>query len=130
MKLNKIVMTCIMFVAILLAIPMMSKASNDEMVEVKVNATNYYEKAYEMLNAVNVERKNVGRKELQMDQELMEAAMVRAREIILGLEHTRLDDQMYTTVLPNRNIVAENILRRSKSFCASSNEWIYGIRFA
>lgn len=130
MKLNKIVMTCIMFVAILLAIPMMSKASDDEMVEVKVNATNYYEKAYEMLNAVNVERKNVGRKELQMDQELMEAAMVRAREIILGLEHTRLDDQMYTTVLPNRNIVSENILRRRKSFCASSNEWIYGIRFA
>ncbi len=111
MKLNKIVMTCIMFVAILLAIPMMSKASDDEMLEVHMTAMDDYKSAYEVLDLVNAERKKNGQTELVMDMDLMNAAMTRAREVIFQAEHTRPNGESFSTILPEK-VINENLARR------------------
>lgn len=90
MKINKIFLTIIMSIAILLAIPMISKAS-DETVTLNVTVTNNYTDAYEVLKIVNKERTSIGLNELQMDKDLMEAAMIRASELSIYFAHTRPD---------------------------------------
>ncbi len=88
MKLKRNVLSIIMSIAILLAIPIVSKASN-ETITLNVNVTNDYSSAYEVLKIVNKERTAIGLSELQMDKDLMDAAMIRASELSLYFSHTR-----------------------------------------
>lgn len=48
-----------------------------------------YDKAYAVLDIVNEERKKAGCAELVMDQELLEAAMMRAAELVVLFDHNR-----------------------------------------
>ena len=98
MKINKIFLSIIISIAILLAIPMVSNAKTNETVKVNITATDCYKEAYEVLKLVNKERKTAGLNELQMDKDLMEAAMLRADELLLNFDHTRPDNTLCFSV--------------------------------
>ena len=55
----------------------------------KVSGYESYTNAYSILDKVNAERKKAGRKPLTMDKDLMEAAMQRAAELVVNMDHTR-----------------------------------------
>ena len=57
--------------------------------DVYLTGTFDYEKAYEVLDIVNQERTKVGLSAVQMDKELLDAAMERAKETALYFDHTR-----------------------------------------
>lgn len=54
-----------------------------------VTGTCDYEQAYEVLKIVNKERKAAGVQELAMDEELLNAAMMRAAECVVSFNHVR-----------------------------------------
>lgn len=90
MRVNKIFVLLVICIAVLLGIPIISNASSDT-VSFNITVTNDYTSAYEVLDIVNQERKNEGLNELQMDQDLLNAAMIRASELALNFDHTRPD---------------------------------------
>lgn len=55
----------------------------------KVSGTQRYDYAYKVLEIVNKERKKAGRSKLTMDEELLEAAMLRAAELEVSFDHMR-----------------------------------------
>lgn len=55
----------------------------------KVSGTARYDYAYQVLNKVNAERKAAGVSELTMDEDLLNAAMLRAAETVVSFDHIR-----------------------------------------
>lgn len=56
-----------------------------------------YEEAYKMIDLVNAERRKAGVPELVAKDELMDAAMMRAAETIIYLDHIRPDGSSYSS---------------------------------
>ena len=54
-----------------------------------IKGTYYYDKAFEVLNLVNEERRKAGLEELVMDEQLLEGAMQRAAELKVLFSHDR-----------------------------------------
>ena len=76
----------------------------------KIKGTRDYNKAYEVLNLVNQERKKYGYTELKMDKNLLENAMVRAEETVTYFEHERPNGLSCTTAITQKyGYAAENI---------------------
>lgn len=88
MKLKKVLFIVIFIFGFLIMTSSISKASN-ETITLNVKVTNDYSSAYEVLKIVNKERTAIGLSELQMDKDLMDAAMIRASELSLYFSHTR-----------------------------------------
>ena len=66
-----------------------------------------YDNAYEVLEIVNRKRAAKGKKEIVMDQKLLDVAMMRAAELSVKYSHTRPNgDPWYTTT---NKVFAENI---------------------
>ena len=68
----------------------------------KIKGTRDYNKAYEVLNLVNQERKKYGYTELKMDKNLLENAMVRAEETVTYFEHERPNGLSCTTAITQK----------------------------
>lgn len=88
MKLKKLLLSILAVGIFSIITSITSKAAN-ETVSLNVTVTNDYTSAYEVLELVNKERKAEGRNELQMDKDLLDAAMIRASELVLDFRHTR-----------------------------------------
>ena len=65
--------------------------ASEELVNIDVEGTENQDYAWEVLDLVNEEREKEGVGPLTMDQELMDAAMLRAAETQLYFSHTRPD---------------------------------------
>ena len=65
--------------------------ASEELVNITIEGTENYDYAWEVLDLVNEEREKEGVGPLTMDQELMDAAMLRAAETQLYFSHTRPD---------------------------------------
>lgn len=84
-----------------------------------------YEKAYEVLNLVNQERKKAGLNELTMDKELLETAMQRAEEIVTYPEHERPNGlSFYSAITKSYYSAAENIAAYQTTASSVMNSWM------
>lgn len=81
---KRIVLTMLVFVVAFMNVQQVEAASTQS-----VKGTCEYDKAYEVLELVNKEREKAGLSKLVMDKELLEAAMVRAAEIVVLFDHNR-----------------------------------------
>ncbi len=106
MKKNKILWSFLMTMLLLVAIPIVSKAATGDTVSFDVTVEENYKYAFEVLNIVNKERKAQGLVELKMDKDLLDAAMIRANELVLdygcdnqGRNHERPDGRRCFTVI-------------------------------
>ena len=85
-----------------------------------------YVKAYEVLNLVNSERKKAGLKELSMDKDLLENAMLRAAEIVVYFEHERPSTlSNFTAITKEKYATAgENIAEFQTTPSQVMNSWM------
>ena len=84
-----------------------------------------YEKAWEVLDIVNQQRKEEGLAELTMDVDLLENAMVRAQETSVLFSHTRPDGRACETVVTNNAAkLGENIAAGSPTAESVMNQWM------
>ena len=84
--------------------------------DIKVNVTEDYEKAFEMLELVNAEREKRGVTPLVMNESLLESAMLRAAETSIIYAHVRPDYSFANTAINvSYTIFGENILRTAYS---------------
>ncbi len=74
--------------------------------DLKLTGEFNYDYAYEVLEIVNTTRKDAGLSELVMDEELLQAAMIRAAECAMTFGHTRPSGLDFTTV--SNKAVGEN----------------------
>ena len=68
------------------------------------------EEALEFLDILNEARAEKGRTELEIDEELMEAARIRAKELVENYDHVRPDGSSWKTVLYDLDIDTEGII--------------------
>lgn len=104
--------------------PIPKSDSGDYMVvyNAPIDVLFYYDKAYEVLDAVNVQRINNGLSPLTMDKDLLKAAMIRASETSLFFSHTRLTgDSCYSAC---SKMCAENIAAGNSTTSATMNQWM------
>ena len=81
--------------------------------------------AEEVLYYVNIEREKVGLKPLQLSQQLMESAEVRAKELPENFSHTRPDgSSCFTAVTIPYRFVGENIAAGQRSSQAVVEAWM------
>lgn len=83
--------------------------------------------AWEVLDIVNNERAAQGLSPLTMDKGLMDAAQVRAYEIVSQFSHTRPDGTSCFTVLPadyKYGSLGENIAAGQRSAADVMNSWM------
>lgn len=102
------------------AMGLTASAASDT-VPVYLEGTFSYQKAYEALNYTNQIRKAAGRSALQMDAELLEAAMQRAAEIQLIMSHTRPDGTDCFTA--SNRMYGENIAAGQRSAQEVTTSW-------
>ena len=69
----------------------------DGAVPIKLTYTEYYSKAFEVLEYINEVRADYGLYPLKMDTALMEAAMIRAGENTVWWEHQRANGERFST---------------------------------
>ncbi|MDO5422522.1 MAG: leucine-rich repeat protein [Eubacteriales bacterium] len=90
--------------------------------KVTITVEESYSKAFEVLNLVNEERTKAGLSELKMDQELLEAAMLRAAETVLYWDHTRPSGRDCFTA--SSLMCAENIAAGSTTAEGVMKQWM------
>ena len=82
--------------------------------------------AVQVLNLVNAERAKVGASPLRLNQDLQDAAAIRAEEITRNFSHTRPDGSSCFTLLRNRNrTLGENIAAGSATPEAVVDQWMH-----
>ena len=81
-----------------------------------------YDKAYEVLDAINRERSKRGVATLSMDQALMDAAMIRAAETVLYFEHARPNGSKWNSV--NSKVNGENLGKGTNSVSRIMSLWM------
>lgn len=81
-----------------------------------------YDNAYEVLEIVNRKRVAKGLEEVVMDQDLLDAAMLRAAEISVKFSHIRPNGAQWNSVCKKMN--AENIAYGADSPSAVMNSWM------
>lgn len=89
----------------------------------KTKYSGNYVSAYKVLDLVNAERRKVGAPALTMDQELLDAAMLRAHEIKQSFSHTRPNGADCFSAAPGR-MYGENIAYGYSSPEAVMNGWM------
>ena len=81
-----------------------------------------YDMAWQVLDLVNKERKAAGLSALTMDKELLHAAVLRGKELVVRFSHTRPNGGDCTTASPN--IRGENIAAGQNSAQAVMESWM------
>lgn len=82
--------------------------------------------AGQVLHLVNVERAKVGARPLRLNQDLQDAAAIRAEEITRNFSHTWPDGSSCFTLLRNRNrTLGENIAAGSATPEAVVDQWMH-----
>lgn len=119
----KIVLLCITVFLVCLILSNRVDAA-EEKGTVYINGTFNYEKAYECLDILNSERSKIGLNELEMDKDVLDAAMIRASEISLLFEHTRPNGKSCTSLCTAGKILAENIAAGSSSAQGAIDQWL------
>lgn len=103
-------------------------ADEDESVLIGIDGSRNYEEAAAMLDLVNKERKEQGKNPLEMDEDLLDAAMDRASELAVYYGDTRPDGTEETAILEDWEIEckvkAENIAARYESVEAVMEYWM------
>lgn len=79
---------------------------------------------YEAIRLINLERTKVGLNELKIDDSLMKATAVRAKEIAELYDHVRPDGTKFYTVIDNYQSCAENIYKSPKTAQAAVEGWM------
>lgn len=87
------------------------RTEEDEGDEEKGEEIDPYELAYRIVELVNEERERKGKDELEINDELMESAMVRAEEVSEFFSHTRPDGSLCSTAITiSYSLMAENVI--------------------
>lgn len=109
-KMIRISLTIVFLSIFLFLNGMMTKAEGlrPNLFDLNVGVTEYYDKAYEVLNCLNAERTSLGLEPLVMDADLLDEAMQRATELLFEGGHTRPDGSGYYTVDSTFKAVGEN----------------------
>ncbi len=105
--------------------PKMEPVENGAYVDAfKVNATvtELYQKAFDILDLVNAERRKYGVPELVMDQGLLETAMQRATECVIYNSHTRPNG--FACNSADGRIMGENITRYGGTPQEAMESWM------
>jgi hypothetical protein len=106
--------------ALLFALP--AGASTPDYFHIK--GTRNHVQAQEILRLTNLERAKAGAPALQMDTELLDAAMVRAAELVIDFSHTRPDGTRWPTVSPKLGYAGENIAAGGSSAAGTVGMWM------
>ncbi len=88
----------------------------------QIEAEYNYDMAYQVLEQVNQRREENGLGTLKMDEELLDAAMLRAAEISIYFSHDRPSGQSCFTV--NSKVMAENIAAGNNSAVSVMDSWM------
>lgn len=96
-------MLCLLLI---FAVPVTAASS---LISIRITGTNLYSEAWNVLQVVNEEREACGLPALQMDRELLSAAMRRAAELSVNYSFTRPDGTRGDGIVEKRKVVAENI---------------------
>lgn len=78
-----------MLAILFMAVCSMGKTAYAETASLTITGTSDYDYAYQVLSILNEKRKDAGVEELEMDEELLEAAMQRAAECAVSFSHVR-----------------------------------------
>lgn len=89
---------------------------------VRLEGTDVYSQAFDVLNQVNRERANAGLSALTMDEDLLAAAMQRAAETAVLYGDTRPDGQSFTSI--SAKAYAENIAAGPDYALAAMDAWM------
>lgn len=105
---------------------LVGKVKYDSNVDFLVEGKFCPQKAYEVWEQVNEARKEQGLEALQLDKDLVEAAMQRAAECSIYYSHTRPDGTSFSTALrgSDRQSCAENIAIGYSSSTGVMNGWM------
>ena len=98
-----------------------SKVSATDTINIKTKGIYNYTYAQEVLELLNSYRKENGKNELKMDEELLEAAMIRAGEINIYFNHTRPDGTDCFTA--SNKMTGENIAGGQPSASSVMQSW-------
>ena len=82
-----------------------------------VSGTARYDYAFQVLELVNQERAKDGAEPLEMDEELLSAAMLRAAETVVNFNHTRPNGERCFTV--SSKMSGENIAMGGNVLCGT-----------
>lgn len=88
----------------------------------KITGTNRFDYAYQVLDKVNAERKKEGYSALDMDEDLLKAAMLRAAECSVSFSHTRPNGEICFTI--SEKMYGENIAYGYTSPTAVMKGWM------
>ena len=111
----------ILFVLMLMFIMIPTKVSAAETLDIKVVGTYNYTKAQEVLDLLNEYRTENGLGTLTMDEELLNAAMIRSGEICIYLSHTRPNGTDCFTA--SDKMSGENIAGGQRSASSVMGSW-------
>lgn len=117
-----VVILSIVFSMLLITPFSVSAESTKPQTTIQLNATCYYDDAFEILDRVNELRSANGLHKLSMEPQLMEDAMQRAAELMVYYEHTRPDSTDCFDI--NEDAFAENIAMGYGSPQAVMNGWV------
>jgi hypothetical protein len=118
-RLHRILGFCFLFFC-LSTITLTGRAAENNYT-VQLTGTDYYSKAYEMLELVNQERQALNLSPLVMDSELLTAAMQRAAECSVDFSHTRPNGSSWLSVHPE--VSGENIAAGNSTAPETFKQW-------
>ncbi len=96
--------------------------SQTDAIPVPVSVDYGYEEAFQVLELVNQERVKQGFQEIKMDQDLLDAAMLRAAEASIYFSHTRPTGETFLTAC--NKMAAENLAAGQSSPQRVMNSWM------
>ena len=105
-----------------LAYGIAAQATSNVMDALVISGVKNYANAYEVLRLVNIERAKENLNPLKMDKDLLEAAMIRATEIMIYFSHTRPNDESCFTV--SNKAFGENIAAGNTTAEATVTQWM------
>lgn len=114
MKINRLrtVFAAVLFGLVLILGGQSAKAETKD-----ASGTARYDHAFQVLELVNQERAKVGAEPLEMDEELLSAAMLRAAETVVNFNHTRPNGERCFTA--SSKMSGENIAMGGNVLCGT-----------
>ncbi len=122
-KIRYRVTALVMILAMLFSVILpMEEVQAAESGRISIKATYDYEKAFEVLNQVNKQRKAAGARPLTMDRELLDTAMLRAHETSVFFQHVRPNGEDCFTA--SGLMMGENIAAGQKTASRVMEGWM------
>ncbi len=118
----KKIVSCILGIAVIIIILSTKSNAASSTATMKVTVKENYTYAYNVLKLVNIEREIQGVPKLTMDKELLDAAMLRASELVIYYSHTRPNGKTPGTTCGK--VYAENIAAFSKIPRSTVEGWM------